>query len=259
MAPQRTALPTFPAMGGAENVETKSGTAAGPARAAIGAEPGPRRGLPPGSGSELYDRAYWLWDEAWNYNERHDLIAGRWALLDIWARLILAVVAALSAITLLQEQAQLALVFALVTAVLSAVNAALEPSTRSRAARLASHSFRHIERSAGQLLGAVRARRGTAFVGTSEQGRYIQVEPSPAELREFGDRLVALEAEVDEVLDKAPPINRLRSSRPRYPHTRWGVRRMRGRLARQKEVDELFAAANRQAPLPVGEGAGQGE
>ena len=74
-------------------------------------------------------------------------------MLDLWARLILALVAALSAISLLHEEQQLALVFALATAVFSAINAALDPANRSKADRTAGYSYRHVERSAGALLG----------------------------------------------------------------------------------------------------------
>src|SRR5690606_21413081 len=101
------------------------------ASAAVGNAPGPRRGLLPGNTSDLYERAYALWSTVWASNDRHSVTASRWGLLDTWARLVLALIAALSAVTLISEQPNTALGFAIATAVFSAINAALDPAARS--------------------------------------------------------------------------------------------------------------------------------
>lgn len=179
------------------------------------------------------------------------MLASRWSVLDTWIRLILAVVAAVSAITLLQEQPQLALAFALTTALLSAVNPALDPASRSKEHRAVSYGLRHVERNAGQLLGLVHSKLDTRLDGPPGHESYTRGTLTDTDLAAYGKRLVDLETDADELLDKAPPLNRLRSSEFRYPRTEAGFSRLKRRQELRRRVDALYSPRRRRPPTRV--------
>ena len=83
------------------------------------------------------------------------------------------------------------------------------------------------------------------YVGTPQDGSYEEAM-TETQLKEFAEHLVTLEAEYDDILDKAPPMNRLWTSRRRYPRTKRGLNRMRKRAALWAEADAFFTLQSTQ-------------
>jgi hypothetical protein len=194
------------------------------------------KGLRPVSDTDLGTRANTAWSESGWWREKHDILAGRWSTLDMWARLVLALSAALSAVSLLGTNPVVTGTLAVITAIISAVNAALDPATRAQRHRQAARDFRHAERRLGALVGTVRSETGTAYVGDAKDGYYIQQELTDAERAALGERLLQFEDELEAVLDAAPPVNRIVGDTPR---TALGLRRLQRRLQRQIMADKM--------------------
>lgn len=224
------ARPTGPPSDGAATADQspKAGQAAGPTR-----------GLTPTTDWDLRARADAAWGSAWWWNEKHDVLAGRWATLDTWARLILALTASLSAVSLLADYPLASGVLAVTTAIFSAINAALDPATRASSHRQASRDFRHVERRLGALLGTVNSLTETGY-DPARQDPYYQMELAPSERVSLGEQLLRLEDDLEAVQDVAPQINRLVGEEANVaPRTAWGMRRLRRRLERQVEASRI--------------------
>ncbi|KAB7746572.1 hypothetical protein GA707_03555 [Nostocoides sp. F2B08] len=189
---------------------------------------------------DLKARVHGAWANAWWWNEKHDILAGRWATLDTWARLVLALTASLSAVSLLSDNPIATGIFAVATAIFSAINAALDPAARAANHRRASRDFRHAERRLGTMLGAISSMTETAYDPSAE--RYVQLELTSDDRAYFGEQLLRLEDDLETVQDAAPPINRLTGEQTNtVPKTSWGMRRLQRRLQRQKEASRMYS------------------
>ncbi|WP_298460476.1 hypothetical protein [uncultured Cellulomonas sp.] len=138
-------------------------------------------------------------------------------------------------------------VFAVTTAVVSALNAAWDPTERARKHRRAASDLMRLE---GPLNDVCRAgwqsiqTRYVAVPGVDQKtgaqydaGYYTDVDLAPAELKALAGRLIALEDDVRQAVEDAPPINRLFSHDPyAVPRTTWGLKRLERRLERQKQA-----------------------
>lgn len=204
---------------------------------------GPTRGLVPANDWDLRARAEGAFSGAWWWYEKHDVLAGRWATLDTWARLVLALTASLSAVSLLADDPLVTGVLAVTTAVFSAINAALDPASRASAHHQAARDFRHVERRLGTLLGTVHSLTGTGY-DPDRSDPYYQIELTPSDRALLGAQLLGLEDDLEAVQDAAPQINRLVGEKANaVPRTAWGMRRLRRHLEHQREANRIRAEA----------------
>lgn len=185
-------------------------------------------GLPPANVGDLLERAGQVYQASGGWNDRQDVLGGRWSTVDIWARLILAVTASLSAVSLLGSSPVATGVFAVTTAVVSAANAALDPAGRAAQHRRAAREFRHVLRRSVEL----------QQFAQPEPGREDIARDDPKVFASLGNVLVQLENDMDAALDAAPPLNRLLRWTG-TPRTRWGVRRLERQYARQVQAERI--------------------
>lgn len=187
--------------------------------------------LPPADAQELGARA----DDTWRYASRasawHDDRASRWDVADTWGRLLVAVAASLSALSLVASNATATAVLAITTAVVSALNSALDPADKFARHRRAAKEYRPIARDLAALRAEVAARPPTGPELTALNGAYQE-----------------LVASLDAVDDTAPAIGRRRTA-DLTPRTRWGLERLRRRLALRQEAMALQAQYAAGVPL----------
>lgn len=220
-----------------------------------------RHGLPPTNGWDLLDRARNLYGFVYTTRDRHDVLASRWDFLNSWSKLAVALAASLSAVSLIASNEALTAVFAITTAVVSAVNAAWDPATRAARHRVASREFRRLgnrlyplvqRAQSGQLTGY---RPNYVYDETSgqyrDEGQYYQMELSDEELKELSSELLKCEEEIDKIADSGPALSHLWSHDPyRVPRTAWGVHRLERRIKRERNTAELFGQLSASMPGP---------
>lgn len=206
-----------------------------------------RNCLMPVNGDELVPMVEGYYRYAWWTNERYQVLASRWALLDSWLRLVVALAAALSALSLFADNAEVTAVFAVVTAVVSALNAAWNPAERAKTHRVAAQRYGHMERPFGSMLSALHSRLRTVYGRhrtidpdngqVTQRVEYFQRELTKSELERYWTELNALVDKLEKIDDEAPPLNRLFATpEDGVPRTRLGVWREKRRMRRQKQL-----------------------
>jgi hypothetical protein len=125
---------------------------------------------------------------------RHELRASRWSLFAAWSRLIVALAATLSTISVLADDEMAALAFSLSTAIMTALNAAFTPSTAESAHRAAAKGFSRCFARLDELL-------YTLDSGDDDS------KLTKAELCRLSQELVRIEAQIESVVEAAPPDN----------------------------------------------------
>lgn len=183
-------------------------------------------GLPPTTGQELRQRARAAFDSAWSSGERHIVLASRWDAVDTWARLLVALAASLSALSLVASNEVLTAVFAFATAICSALNAAWDPAQRVARHRRAARAYAHVERPLGAMC-------QTVDDPEKHNGGWFE---------ELSATLVACEDALELAEDQSPPLNRLRTYDPYgAPLTAWGLRRLESMHKRRVEAAKIRA------------------
>jgi len=119
---------------------------------------------------------------------RHELRASRWSLFAAWTRLVVALAATLSTISVLAENDMAALGFSLSTAIMTALNAAFTPSTAESAHRAAAKGF------------------ARCFVRLDELLYTLDAGDAP-DLCQLTKELLKIEAQIESVAETAPPDN----------------------------------------------------
>jgi hypothetical protein len=197
-------------------------------------------------------RVYWL-------KSRHDIRAGRWALVDTWARLVVALGATLSTVSALASDQTLTLVFAIATAIISAVNAAVSPPDVSAANGQAARDYAPPMRRLGELLYALESHRTDERVpevghvdGTPYDASYYRDQfTMPTELLdECWADFCQVTDQIDEIERRAPSINQLRQHRGRLddnrdPQTFWEFRRFARALKYRDKADARLAESSK--------------
>lgn len=224
-----------------------------PARSRIATEPAKPAVFLPASAEDFLVRAEQVGQAASSLEESHGVLASRWDFLDTWARMTVALAAALSALSLFQAEAALTAVLAVSTAIGSALNAALDPARRSSMHRASQRRFRQIERSSGKLYESAYARSIRSHDGAGDnavpnrrlhyQGAdAYYFELSCAVLTELGALLIQTENMLEAAEDGAPPLNRfIGQNTDGTPRTRFGLWQLKRQLELQKAVRETFA------------------
>lgn len=181
--------------------------------------------------------------------EWHDLRANRWSLVDTYGRLLVALAAALSALSLISSNGTATAVLAVTTAVCSALNAALSPAQRSAGHRAAARDYRHCSRLFGGLCDAVGADTEVRYeslpgLGSNgniqELGMYLAGDLPPQDLERYGDDLLQYERLLEKVEDASPPIARLLARSPDgTPRSAFGMRAFERQAQRRVEFAKL--------------------
>lgn len=178
--------------------------------------------LVPSSFREMNARAqgvYFLVDQARRAHEARTL---RWSQVSTWTKLIVAVVAAVSAVSLIADNATLTAVLAITTAVASAISAAVDPARRASEHTRAARDLRREERIAQQL----------GLVTSDLDENEATLDPGDQRTQQLLSTLVRLEEAVDSTRDQAPFVGRLNGDDPdfdyqRIPRTDHGVKEAR--------------------------------
>jgi hypothetical protein len=193
---------------------------------------------------------------------RHEVLAGRWSFVAGWTRLIVALAASLSTISVLANDEVAALVFSLSTAVVAALNAAFDPADAAKAHRTAAAAFSHAFRELDDMLYVFDgSQEGTKYVARTEYdsdgqpyeaGYYV---PTSTLLDEDLDQLWSRFMESKAVIESAEetsPINRLRAPRVSVfqtevlPETYWGLWRYKRALHYAARANEYREKAQRE-------------
>lgn len=164
----------------------------------------------------------------------HDLRSNRWAVVDTWIRLVVAVSASFSALSLFAQNAIATGILATATALVSALNAAVDPSQRATRHRKAAKDYRHHIRLLSGLVGNIDSILETKYQAqlhtdpttgeVRDEGYYYQGEMSEQDRIALTDELMALEDGLETVDDASPPISRLLARRPDgVPLTKLGL------------------------------------
>lgn len=195
----------------------------------------------PVNDEDLSARVDWTYAQAWQAFEWHGRQAYRWEVSDTWLRLVTAAAASLSALSLVASNGLLTAALAVLTAIASAFNVALDPSGRAARHRRSANDYRPIARSLWALSSAVRMRLYGQSTTQYRDGQYFEVmvggeRLTPAELADRSAELRVCEDEIEAADESAPQMAR-RSARP--PRTRWGLHRMERRLALLQEAAAL--------------------
>jgi hypothetical protein len=202
-----------------------------------------RSAMAPRTPWQLRYRAHYDYDWAAYAADWHDLRASRWTLADTWLRLIVAVAASFSALSLFAESPAITGAFAVATALVSALNAAVDPPQRAIRNRKAATDYRHLTRVFSTLCGNIDAILETRYIQRwiadpktglpCDQGYYADGEMSPSEQADLAGELMNFEDALETVDDSAPPIGRLLARTPDgAPLTRFGLWRYRARAKR---------------------------
>ena len=199
------------------------------------------------SEDELVRRVADLYGYVFERNDRHHVSASWWSVTDTWTRVALALAASLSAVSLLAENATVTAIFAITTAVGSALNAALDPAQRAAKHRAAARDFRRLIWRVDQLSSSVQGteKQYVSHTEIDSQGvpydAHYYAFPS-SELQSFSEELAGCEANLEQIEDSAPPVNHLVRIDPNgTPRTKWGLRRLRKYYARQQEAAQIRA------------------
>jgi hypothetical protein len=159
-----------------------------------GSSPHPPLPLRPRTPEALAKRAKAVACKVRERQTRHELRASRWSLFAAWTRLIVALAATLSTISVFTENEMAALGFSLSTAIMTALNAAFTPSTAESAHRAAAKGFSRCFARLDELL------------YTLEPGG-DDSKLTKAELCQLSQELVRIEAQIESVSEAAPPDN----------------------------------------------------
>lgn len=213
----------------------------------------PDRSRAPATGDQLFQRA----DGGARYAEYasrwHDSRATLWGLVDTWARLLVAVAASLSALSLVTSSAIVTATLSVLTAVASALNAALEPAQKEGRNRRAAADYRPLARDLGALatetMSLISGHEETVYADGAYRGRWVGPPGLTSErLAGMASDLQDLEIRLYAIMDAAPSLNR--TKRPDYaPRTRYGLQRMARRLARKQQALMVEDAFNQSQPL----------
>lgn len=132
-------------------------------------------------------------------SEAHSVLASRWDVLAKWARLVVALTAALSAVSLVGDNDEITNIFSILTALIAAMNAAFNPPETSAKHRLSAKEFLLLSRKLELLWRRIEPYRWTATPCYDD-----------VDLKVLYDRYLELRADVEQAIERAPAINRLR-------------------------------------------------
>jgi hypothetical protein len=174
-------------------------------------------------------------------------------VVDTWAKLIVALGAALSTVAILANNEVFSIFFAVSTAIVSALNAALSPpdvsSAHDRAARDYGRPLRHL----GEMFYALDSRKKVVYEpqevasegGTYDAGQWVDHYTVESDLLdELWKDFSRTKNEIDEIEQRAPALNRLRRYHGRFadnqdPETYWEFRRFKRALKYQTKAAQF--------------------
>lgn len=171
--------------------------------------------------AQAIDEDYWYTREK---ADAHDIRAGRWDVVAKWARLVVALTAAVSTIALIADNVALTMAFSITTAIIAAINAAFNPPDTSAKHRQATKEYVLLARRLSLLSRSVRrswSPRGSPLAETD-------LAPVDQVFRQY--RL-----DLEQADERAPALNRLRRAREESeedsrPTSWWGLWRFKRQL-----------------------------
>jgi hypothetical protein len=152
----------------------------------------------------------------WRY-DRHDVAASRWNSVAGWTKLIIAFSAGVSTISLFANSDVLATTFAIVTALIAALNAAFNPAEAANAHREAARAYGRLRRPLAQLgdeVGLEYVEEFTTDPTTGEQydaGSYRN--RLPADKGRLWSDFLDQQERIEAIEERAPAFSRLRRHR----------------------------------------------
>lgn len=171
----------------------------------------------------------------------HEVRAARWDVLAAWARLIVALSAAVSSISLLADNTVVTTAFSVLTAVVAGLNAAFNPSDSASQHRRAAKEYQLIRRRLDLLWRQIRPEGPDD--GPSHRystGPTFQEE----DLGSLFEIFLDYRAQIEAADERAPAINRLSRDRPsRHKSVRtwswWRLQRWKKSLEREAKARRL--------------------
>ncbi len=160
--------------------------------------------------------------------DAHDIRAGRWDVVAKWARLVVALTAAVSAISLIADNAALTMAFSITTAIIAAINAAFNPPDTSAKHRQAAKEYVLLARRLGLL-----SRRVTRSLPAGSTLPETDLAPVYQVYMQY--RL-----DLEQADERAPALNTLRRAKEdSEPTSWWGLWRFKRRLHYRQRVRRL--------------------
>ena len=199
----------------------------------------------PRTARALRDQVYALASQVWEQKSRHEVIAGRWSVVGGWTRLVVALAASLSTVSVLSKNETAAIVFSVSTAVISALNAAYSPADTAKAHHAAASRFARSWRRLDDMLYVFDSNDdGTIYIADTpytpdgepyDAGYYATgFRLTREDLGPLTRQLADIQAEIEATQDAAPPLNQLRTRTSVFqralPESFWGLLRYRRAL-----------------------------
>lgn len=214
--------------------------AAGSNAPPTGPKPQAVRRLAPKNPSELLGQVQMLHSATSDVATRHQVIGSRWDVVDSWGRLVTALAASLSALTLFADNKAATATFAIAAAVVASLNAAWTPADRAERHRKTYKDYVALERPLAELGFLLHDRTDTLYDPTS--GEYYATGMTTAELGDAWEKFQSCNAQLETIMRNAPVLNRVLGG-DGTPRTAWGMKRLRKRVGRRQEVEDLYLEA----------------
>lgn len=163
-------------------------------------------------------------------SEAHSILASWWDVVAKWTRLVVAFTAALSAVSLVADNAISTTTFTVLTALIAALNAAFNPPETSAKHRLSAKEYHLISRRFELLWRKV-----------NEYGWGDEVKLDDHDLKVFYEHYLSHRSEIEQATERAPAINQLQR---RHKHKKkyswwnyWCFKREVKRDLKYRQVD----------------------
>ena len=150
--------------------------------------------------------------------ERHENRADRWDAIAAWTRGIVTLTAGISALSIVTDNLVLATVFSITTAVVAAINAAVEPPETAKKHRQAARAYGRLERPLGELLFKFESYYEPEYVPQTGYDPVSQTHydagyyratgrgPTVEDLTEMWSDFRAIREKIEEIDERAPSL-----------------------------------------------------